>query len=105
MSDDTLRWVVGLVGGAVGSSLTLLVASFRIGKAYGALENATKRLEEALVELKALRERMARVDLLEASHTQMKEYVARMSSDIRDLMAFRHRIEGRQSRGDTDGEH
>lgn len=102
MSDDTLKWIVGLVGGAVGSSLTLLVASFRIGKAYGALENATKRLEEALVELKALRERIARVDIVERTIAQLENVTARMSSDIRDLMAFRHRIEGRQSRGDDD---
>lgn len=108
MSDDAVRWLVGSLASAivvlVGAVVTLLVASFRIGRAYGALDAATKKLEEALHELRVMRDRMGRIDVFERTVAQLENAVSRTVSDIRDLLTRVSRIEGRQQSGSWEDE-
>jgi len=95
MHDEATRWAVGVLFSVVGFIAGMLLASFRIGRLVGVVENATKRLEDALVELKALRDRMAHLNVIESTLAQVEEFQARMSSDIRDLVKRVGRLEGR----------
>ena len=102
--DEATRWAVGAIFSVAGFLAGMLLASFRIGRLVGVVENATKRLEDALVELKALRDRMAHLSVIEATLGQVEEFQMRMASDIRDLVKRVGRLEGRSgSWSDKDG--
>jgi hypothetical protein len=95
MTEDLTRWLIGFACTLLGGVVGLLVASFRVGQVVGAIDSAKKELQECIVEMRAMRERLAALVILERAVEQLKDIVARHSSDIRELLAFKHRSEGR----------
>lgn len=99
MGHDDVKW---LIGALFTLAATVLAATFRLGSFFGAIDSAKKELTEAVVEMRAMRDKLSELGLMKQAIEQLEKVVGKNTSDIRDLLAFKHRLEGRRSRSDDD---